>query len=72
MMWQPIETALKTGEKILLIEFDGDPNINPDKKIVWIEEGAWNARNKAWGRSKRGMTLNLKPTHWEPKEEANV
>ena len=62
--WQPIETAPKTGERILLLtDVEGGTCIREGfwQELMWHSGYDW----KPWlGSTRRSTTETLFPTHW--------
>lgn len=59
-VWQPIESAPKSGETLLLWE-SGDPECGHWSTSVWVTKGG------AWiSYESRSDTLEIEPTHWMP------
>jgi hypothetical protein len=57
--WQPIETAPKSGEDILLGLVDTPPAL----------VGSWNSREEFWAVNGRLSDFCVFPTHWMPLPE---
>jgi hypothetical protein len=70
--WQPIETAPKNGQYILLADYSGYAFLGEDG--MWIASGYWlpehdPARMGAEGHWTDGVEFLYTPSHWQPLPE---
>lgn len=64
MEWQPIETAQKDGDDVLISGF----NYNDESKGRWVGMAAYNQFG-VWGQNEFDETGYYQPTHWMPLPE---
>ena len=68
--WQPIETAPKDGEQIVLAKYGWVYPQTGGKKFVlwWLCDGHWSSRFENWNDGIEPSGL-AGPTHWMPLPE---